>query len=326
MAERCAPHKKRFYEYGKSCLSTKDLRAIMKKVYNLTHDVDYSPYTRRGGANHRNDHTTKTGLKRTLAQLFKEDDEYLWANFRVDGADELVDQIVGRDGILYEKIIHSFKPYVSKDFSSCWLSQSQIEQIIAQVTVRRRLFRFVGVWDANYPNFDRDIRDTIGLTHKMQSGRVRLKYSYYGIVWNKGGNHWVAAFVDRPTREIDYFDSFANKPPQPAFRKLVNTFEDHDGEKYKQNINNIAHQKGDGTQCGMYAIHFILERVRGVTMKEMNKKTITPASMKTLRKAYFHEMSDYQQRRKTTYQKAKAGKYKNVKKLPSGTVIDLLDD
>jgi Ulp1 family protease len=104
----------------------------------------------------------------------------------------------------------------------------------------------------------------------------------YGYIFNtdpikKDGEHWVAVFVDNhPSKEhsksVEYYDSMGMNPVGRIDRYIRKQFK---GYKYK--INDVIHQnylikkgrrKVINEMCGVYAIEFLRNRLKGKSFKE----------------------------------------------------------
>ena len=70
-------------------------------------------------------------------------------------------------------------------------------------------------------------------------------------------------------KTIDYYDSYGTKPPKLIYefmKKLGN-------QQYKLIYNDKRHQYG-GSECGMYSMYFILQRLENISMKKFQKKLV----------------------------------------------------
>lgn len=75
----------------------------------------------------------------------------------------------------------------------------------------------------------------------------------------EAGSHWVAIFV-QSTREVDYFDSFADWPPDSAhLRAYLSQF-----ERIRRNLRCI--QSDRSAACGKHVLYFLYRRCQGWPM------------------------------------------------------------
>lgn len=116
-----------------------------------------------------------------------------------------------------------------------------------------------------------------------------------GIIYNLDvssgeGTHWVAVYIDNVNNEINYYDSYGSKsiPLIHEFiKKLVDKYE-------KNNINptiiynDMRHQYGN-SECGMYSMNFLLERLHGKTMYDISKMKIPDEKMLYLRNLLYNK-------------------------------------
>lgn len=92
------------------------------------------------------------------------------------------------------------------------------------------------------------------------------QWDHWGCVLNTdvssgSGEHWVAFFVDKPGKTVEYFDSAA-KPPHPEFIDLIVSVANTLGFKEKSIIT-VKHQIHN-TECGVYSLYYIISRLHGV--------------------------------------------------------------
>ena len=131
---------------------------------------------------------------------------------------------------------------------------------------------------------------------KFDLSKYINKKSKIGIIFNmdphyKDGSHWIALFVDIEKHFIFYFDSNGDKIP-----KRIKVLADRIIEQgHKLNINfklmtneGKEHQLKDG-QCGIYALYFIIELLKGTKKPEYFKNHRIPDEvMKNYRIKYYN--------------------------------------
>ena len=83
---------------------------------------------------------------------------------------------------------------------------------------------------------------------------------------DKKGLHWIAWFIDRDRKTIEYYDSLADPLPkdlfkniQPLLKKISAT-----GVKWKWKYNLIRDQNYNSDTCGWFAMIFLKDRLNGV--------------------------------------------------------------
>ena len=187
---------------------------------------------------------------------------------------------------------YTFKPDYPTSWKKnkyTWLNTYDIYNVMNQYEKHHKDFKFLGAIPSDCPvsiNCELSNLDIIALKKK--------KIYKIGIIYNLDvstgpGTHWVAIYIDNKNNEINYYDSTASLPP-----KLIHQFISKLYNKYTENrlqptviYNDKKHQYG-GSECGMYSINFLLERIYGNTMYEISKRKISDESMNNLRKKLFN--------------------------------------
>lgn len=203
----------------------------------------------------------------------------------------------------------TFKPNMPKEWKKNkneWLSNFDIDLILKQ-------------YERIYPNFktynasasDCPVSVTCPLSNldpfKLRSeGRTKI-----GIVFNldktgESGSHWVAVYIDlkiakdtltkedlnvykKETVEINYYDSYGDPPTDGIKMFIVRLGEKFllKGEKVKILYNDKRHQFGN-SECGVYSMNFILERLHGTPMKKISKSKIMDKDMNNMRRLLYY--------------------------------------
>jgi hypothetical protein len=201
-------------------------------------------------------------LKSKLMNLCAE--EYCWADL------DFINSI--KDRKIKEQIKHfTFKPRGTID-SKRWLNTNDINDVIRQYEVLtnknegKYTFKFLGAQPS-------DIYKVI----KVDYSELKNKYSKVAIVFNndthnQAGSHWLAVFIDNKQRTIEYFDSLG-KMPNKYIKGFLDKF-----KGYPIIYNKIVHQT-KGSQCGLYACYFIIQKLKGKTLNEINARIITDEMM-----------------------------------------------
>lgn len=180
-----------------------------------------------------------------------------------------------------------------------WLSTTDIRNVLKQYEAIYDDFTFLGPVPID---FCRNIGDRvcdINFASSKRAGKTKI-----GIVFNtdpghKPGKHWLSMFIDishsNPKRhEINYFDSYGMAPMLPEIISLIQKLQKQNPDiKLRLNCNGdlcthaIRHQR-DNTECGMYSINFIVERLTGKPWEELIVlQKWEDAEMIALRKKYF---------------------------------------
>jgi len=174
---------------------------------------------------------------------------------------------------LYESINYfALKPKGTKKKNG-WLSTNNISFVMKQYEKVFPQFKFLSCSPSDY--------------YKVAPNVVAKNYA--AIVFNldnshQPGSHWVAVFFDNTVSppEIEYFDSTGSKPNKNLLAFLhLPTF-----RTFQIKWSTYPHQKGDSA-CGIYAMYYILSRLKGETKEEMNEKRISDTEMNNYRSCLF---------------------------------------
>ena len=149
-------------------------------------------------------------------------------------------------------------------------------------------FKFLGVVPSDCPT-----KIQCELSNIDIKSLKKKKINKIGLVYNLDvssgpGTHWVAVYIDNKNNEINFYDSYGSKPIH-----LINVFLNNIKKKYEKLnqksiiiYNDTRHQYG-GSECGMYSINFLLERLNNVSMYKISKRKITDKKMNDLRKLVY---------------------------------------
>lgn len=208
-------------------------------------------------------------------------DEYCWKK------QEFIKRLKDVDIELY-----SFKPNYPKQWITnkyTWLNTYDIYYVLKQYEKMYDDFAFLGPVPADCPT---SINCELSKLDLM--GMKKNKINKIGIVYNLDvssgpGSHWTGLFIDNKNNEINYYDSYGSKPT-PLIDKFIQKISE---EYLKNNIqptiiyNDKRHQYG-GSECGVYSMNFILERIHGTTMYQISNMEIPDEKMNYLRKLLYN--------------------------------------
>lgn len=112
-----------------------------------------------------------------------------------------------------------------------------------------------------------------------------------GVVFNldehhKGGSHWVAMYVSVSKKAVYYFDSAGEKIPENIYKFYKQIQNQDDTYQFFQN-HPVVHQFGE-SECGMYAIFFILSMMYNENFSVFTKRRWKDMTMNKLRKKIFN--------------------------------------
>lgn len=186
---------------------------------------------------------------------------------------------------------HTFKKRVPEKWirNNVWLSNFDIDYVMRQYEKIYPNYIYLGTQPSNCPV---DYHCEISNFDPIKARKSGIESA--GIVFNldklgQSGSHWVGCYIDLKNNEIDYYDSYGDQPNKPIKLFLVRLSERFilNKEQVKIVYNDKRHQFGN-SECGVYSMNFILERLNGTPMKKITKSKILDRDMNYLRRMLFH--------------------------------------
>ena len=166
-----------------------------------------------------------------------------------------------------------------------WLNTHDIFYVMKQFEKNYNDFVFFGPVPSDCPvSFQCELSsiDPINLHNNKKISKIGIVYNL--DKHNEPGSHWTAVLINTPENEINYYDSYGEKPTE-----LIYKFMKKMGDKFKKNnrsvhliYNDKRHQYG-GSECGIYSMYFLLQRLEGQSMNDIYKKKIKDSYMNKLR-------------------------------------------
>jgi len=182
---------------------------------------------------------------------------------------------------------YTFKPEYPKEWLKnkySWLSTYDILYVMKQYEKLYDKFMFLGPVPADCPTKINCELSNLNINKLIKSG-----IDYVGIVYNldtsnQSGSHWVAMFIDIPNAEVNYYDSTGTVPTPLIKEFIIKMAKKIKGVKNNVSVivNDKQHQHGY-SECGVYSMNFILERLDGKTMYDISQMKIPDAEMNHLR-------------------------------------------
>jgi len=207
-------------------------------------------------------------------------DEYCWKK------QDFVKKLKDMDIEMY-----TFKPEYPKEWfinENTWLNTYDIYYVMKQYEKANDDFVFLGPIPADCPTKIQCELSKLDLITMKKNNINKIGIIYNHDVSTGPGTHWVGMYIDNINNEINYYDSYGSKPT-PLIHKFIYSLVD------KYNLNNYSptviyndkrHQYG-GSECGMYSMNFILERLHGKSMYEISKMNLPDKEMTYLRKLLY---------------------------------------
>jgi hypothetical protein len=180
-----------------------------------------------------------------------------------------------------------------------WLSTRDIYNVLKQYEVLYSDFIAMGPVAIDFCSMTANQVCRININRLRRSGIKRV-----GIVFNtdpshEQGKHWISMFLDMTSNRqsdwtIEYFDSYGRAPIAPEISKLIEVLQGQNPYfqlklNCSSDICNYSkqHQKGN-SECGVYAINFIAQRLAGKSYDNLVIENIQEdVIMNRLRDYYF---------------------------------------
>lgn len=189
-----------------------------------------------------------------------------------------------------ESLVEEFKPPLPKG-ANVWLNTDDIDHVIDRYERIFPDFRFMGTFPIDFRVYERgamqDLRRWLKSSHVKSIGMV-LNLDEH----DEPGSHWVAVFVDKPNRTVEYFDSFADETPDEVLQFFEDVKRSAPHARWTLKENNVAHQRGN-TECGVYSIHFIVKRLTGASFSQVIHDIVRDDRMNKNRKVFFDPHNVY---------------------------------
>ena len=178
-----------------------------------------------------------------------------------------------------------------------WLSTYDIRDVLKQYESKYPEFIALGPVPIDFCKITYNEVCKLNLKSVLSKGKKTI-----GIVFNtdpsdQPGKHWISMFIDmrgsEENWEINYFDSYGRAPIAKEIYDFVSYLKNQNFKfKIKMNCSDkactskINHQQLN-TECGMYSINFIVERLTGKSWEEMVTHNIYSDSLIQSKRALF---------------------------------------
>lgn len=188
--------------------------------------------------------------------------------------------------------MYTFKPNYPKSWvknEHTWLNTYDIYYVMKQYEKANKDFVFLGPIPSDCPVKIQCELSKLDLMEMKKKGVNKIGIIYNLDTSNQSGSHWTAIYIDNKNNEVNYYDSYGS-----VSTSLITKFIERITDQYvRNNINPIViyndkrHQYG-GSECGMFSMNFILERLHGRTMYEISQVDIPDSEMTYLRKLLYN--------------------------------------
>ena len=265
----CAPGNK---TDGKTCLSLRALKTIARSI-NM-----------RGGNIHINQskYSLWEDVRRSLSNVCQH--EWCW-----------IDQDVVKSTNDPEILNYTFKPKKPHGKYQ-WLSTSNIHDVMKQYERVYADFVFFGPLPMDFNDIMPEV-SKMNIPSLYKRGIRKIGVAFNTDPSSKPGRHWIGLFVDLNERTIEFFDSYAVCPPPEEIQKLIRHISSFSkelpsdtlnkkGGEFTVLCNNVRHQQAN-SECGVYVMNFITERLRGHSFNSIMKTIVHDEIMNSKRDDFF---------------------------------------
>jgi hypothetical protein len=275
----CAPGR----NHGFTCFSLDILYEMMRVLQEL----------------HPNDIKTKptTWKKWTHKKLYQTIQKELQQHYQIKEDTEWEDlPFMDTYPKLKQMISHSLRPEMPEEWEdnpATWLNTDDIARVMKQYQVKFPDFMFFGPVASDCPDAYPCELSGFDCEKLLKGGIRRIGIIFNLDKHNQPGSHWVAVYASLPDGVVEYYDSYAVRAP-----KLIREFMERIAEQGKQNgfqmevkNNTVRHQYG-GSECGVFSMYYILQRLHGRTREETLHKKPTDDLMTQLRMHLYRPSKD----------------------------------
>lgn len=275
---KCSPH--RNYNENSSCFTHSELVKIAKSYNSFAKICKSDKHTCYKVIPIKNiEKKSRYQLYKSLESRFKKfcPDESCWIT--LDFINKIPDQ-----QFVHNLKYFTFKPKMTGDRWK-WLSTMDIDFVLNQYQLVDPSFRFIGAQPADFLEINSKILPT---KKELINSGIR----HLGLVLNldphdSPGSHWVAIYIEDLV-SLEYFDSTGDHPDNHKLIKrcISKLCKILDIQKENVKINKEIHQTGD-TECGVYSIYFIIQRVLGNDFQTISKSIVKDNTMNLFRNVIF---------------------------------------
>ena len=167
---------------------------------------------------------------------------------------------------LAAKVLRPAMPDAWKGDPDMWLDSNNIRDVMLQYEVQYPEFKFLGPYPIDFATKYNGNRCLINEMCELDLDKEELNgKKKIGIIFNldphdKGGSHWVAAFINIPRKTCYYFDSYGEKPPKEIYKFMQWLGIQEPTISLGWNGKRFQYSQ---TECGMYSMYFIDRMLAG---------------------------------------------------------------
>ena len=271
---KCAPHLK---SSSDKCFTLKQLKKIGKEL---------NKYLKKNKQKLIN-------LKQSKLKLWNDIEEYFKSRCNSDGQCWLKQKEI--KSIVDENMnLFTFLPKMPEEWKKdkyTWLNSLDILYLMVLAEKVFPKFKFFGPVPSDCPEGVNCELSKLNITNLLKKNKNKLGIIYNLDVSTGPGTHWTAVFIDSNKNHINYYDSYGDKPIlliQKFMERIHNQMINNKQNKKKPVViyNDKQHQKGH-SECGMFSMNFILQRLNGLSMYDISQKNFTDDQMNDLRNVFY---------------------------------------
>lgn len=277
----CAPNVKSGIDINShfTCFEIEELKEIAK-TYNSFIKKDNICHSKKcvmGSKIDDIDTKNKKQLWMDIYDRLKYLCRYEWCWLNLDFINDIEDE-----EMINKLHYFTFKPKMTET-RYAWLSTKDIDYVIKQYEKINNTFKYLGAHPADYfeitkwNNKQFKTHDLIGVIFNLDTH-------------NQPGSHWVCLVIDNRLKTIEYFDS-AGQAPETYIKEFIKKLmKSNEFKNYKFKRNKKVHQK-ENSECGVYCINFMIERLNGKSFEEISENVIGDSIMNKMRNIFFRPIS-----------------------------------
>ena len=171
-----------------------------------------------------------------------------------------------------------------------WLSTSDIDKVMKQYESKYKNFKFLGAVPYDFEELP--YLDTFNFDVEQMKANGKNKI---GMVVNldthdKSGSHWVGFYSNLKSKQVYFFDSFANQPGSRIKKfsnKILKKFSGGGNFSTDDIIYNKIRHQFSNSECGVYSMNFIIRLLHGETFNDITNNITKDTDMNACRKSYF---------------------------------------
>lgn len=172
-----------------------------------------------------------------------------------------------------------------------WLTTTDILHVLKQYEVAHDDFVFLGTVPIDFCNISPNTGVCgVDLKKAWNNGKYKIGAVFNTDPSHKSGQHWISMYIDLKAKEINYYDSFGKVPIPTEITQFIKILQKQastiPGGRFTTKINTCRHQQNN-SECGVYSINFIVERLSGKSWEEVMDDRLLDDQVNKRRKFYF---------------------------------------